>query len=378
MNSYALALLGLLADDKNVIPYRKNLRLIAGSVTASILLQQVVHRAKQVEWQPFYKFIEPCEHRQCNAGDTWTEELGFSRKEFRTAIGKIGTKCKAGDDKEALLQLRDGEEPRQRLVLYWTDGSRITWYQLNTALLAEMLKNLYLNAQRELNTELNAQRGFTEVPKGDLAKCPKGIYIYKETERNTERNTESSESSLDHSGDTAAPRSLPLAKGEECQIFDAPTGPKKRSNSAVDQPQRRPRRRVGEGYLDPRRLVRGVIPPGTGQTPIEVYHEFFSLAQSKLNHIQQDQVRAVDDLDRWRATLRFWAMSGYRPANVAGQLDRYSGASNGTDSTNYGASGRPSSDTAADRQRGLGAAPDDLSADDRAAFARLAAEGKLS
>jgi hypothetical protein len=129
MNNNILILLAFLAEDSELIPYRKSLRQIAGSVTSTILLQQIIFRSKQKNWEPFYKFKEPCTHSLYKSGDSWTEELGFSRREFDTALKNIGTKIKTGMSKERFLETEHSDA--SGLVAYWTDNRRITWYQLN-------------------------------------------------------------------------------------------------------------------------------------------------------------------------------------------------------------------------------------------------------
>ena len=71
---------------RNNVPYIKELRQLSGSVTASILMQQLDY---WFEKKPggFYKFLEPCENNELyKTGDSWTEELGFSKYEFKTAL----------------------------------------------------------------------------------------------------------------------------------------------------------------------------------------------------------------------------------------------------------------------------------------------------
>ncbi len=46
----------------------------------------------------FYKFLEPSDHPAYKNGDSWTEELGMSRHEFRTAFDKIGIRYKSKSD----------------------------------------------------------------------------------------------------------------------------------------------------------------------------------------------------------------------------------------------------------------------------------------
>lgn len=127
----------MLANDQNIIPYRKELNAITGGVTATILLQQVSYWWKKSGSQPFYKFIQPCKHEKYHDGDSWTEELGFSRKEFLTAIKKL--------EDAGLVKKR-------------TNASRLTYYSLDEIKLNQMLEGVYLNAER----------GFSKMPKGDL------------------------------------------------------------------------------------------------------------------------------------------------------------------------------------------------------------------
>ena len=140
-------LANLISKDNEIIPYRKELNAITGGVTATILLQQIIYWYSNNGNKPFYKFIEPCQHEKYTDGDSWCEELGFSRKEFLTAIKKL----------EDL-----------KLVSKKTNMNRVTFYTLNLRDLDNALKGIYINAER----------GFTKMPKGDLDN--------KETEITTE------------------------------------------------------------------------------------------------------------------------------------------------------------------------------------------------
>lgn len=46
----------------------------------------------------FYKFVEPCGHPLYREGDSWSEELGFSRKIFAKAFDLIGVRYKSKSD----------------------------------------------------------------------------------------------------------------------------------------------------------------------------------------------------------------------------------------------------------------------------------------
>lgn len=141
--------LQILADERNVIAYRPKLAMFLGSVTGAILLQQIFFRFAHHDNQEFYKFREACSHKLYKAGDSWCEELGFTTKQFDTALGIIGTKIEKGKSKADVMKHEvTGDEfspsSLPYLVVYWTDSNRITWYWLNRDLLGKCLKYIYL------------------------------------------------------------------------------------------------------------------------------------------------------------------------------------------------------------------------------------------
>ena len=121
-----------LVEHSRQIIYHPLLNQITDHVLASILLQQILYRWGQNGAMPFYKFAAPCNHFACRAGDSWQEELGFSRTEFETARRRIGVKISRGQQKKVVQETS--------LVTYWTDNQRLTWYALNEALLAKKLQ----------------------------------------------------------------------------------------------------------------------------------------------------------------------------------------------------------------------------------------------
>ena len=70
----------IIANDKNIIPYRKELNLITGGALESIFLAQLLYWYEVNDCNEFFKFREPCEHSLYKEGDSWVEELGFSIK----------------------------------------------------------------------------------------------------------------------------------------------------------------------------------------------------------------------------------------------------------------------------------------------------------
>lgn len=119
--------------------YRPMLTKITGSVTASILLERIRYYASQKsDSEAFYKFNGACEHERYREGDSWQEELGFSRSEFSTARKKIATRIMTGmslTEHKALFDPDGNLHPVDHIVLYWNDSNNVTWYWLNWQLL---------------------------------------------------------------------------------------------------------------------------------------------------------------------------------------------------------------------------------------------------
>lgn len=128
--------LGIIAKDRELITYRKELNQITGSVTATILLQQILFWWEKQGRTPFYKFKEPCNHSLYKGGDSWCEELGFTRAEFDTALSKIG--CKTSKDKHM---------QEDKFIRYWITPNRVTYYDINVPTLRKATFQRYLNPQ---------------------------------------------------------------------------------------------------------------------------------------------------------------------------------------------------------------------------------------
>lgn len=125
-----MKLFDLLEVDVRIIPYRPQIARIVGNNLSAILLQQIYFRWKNNGKKPFYKFIEPCSHELYILGDSWCEELAFSKKVFVTARNAIAEKIKKGGSKNS-----------ESLVHYWTLPSRLTYYEINESGVAKMELN---------------------------------------------------------------------------------------------------------------------------------------------------------------------------------------------------------------------------------------------
>lgn len=155
----------VLAKDNDVILYRKELNSITGGITSTILLQQMIFRFVNNDNKPFYKFKEPCNHEKYKDGDSWCEELGFSKKEFDTAFKRL-------------------EEIG--LVSKKTKMDRTTFYSINMDILKESLEGIYLKHKKGFT---KAQKGIYKKPESEHIKSKKeDLVLY--TENTTENTTE--------------------------------------------------------------------------------------------------------------------------------------------------------------------------------------------
>jgi len=167
-----MSILKLLAGDKSLITYRKELNSITGGVTSTILLQQLIYWDNAHNGKPFYKFIEPCNNEKYTRGDSWTEELGFSKKEFAGAYKKL--------DNLGIVSKK-------------TNMSRVTFYTLNTELLHTILDELYTDTKGNLDksqkvTPISDKRELMEVTKGNLDYSTTMLHTETTTETTTEKS----------------------------------------------------------------------------------------------------------------------------------------------------------------------------------------------
>ena len=112
----------IIANDKNIIPYRKELNLITGGALESIFLAQLLYWYEVNDGNEFFKFREPCEHSLYKEGDSWVEELGLSVKIIDRIIKVFKNK--------GFLTTR-------------TTLNRTTYYKVNIELINELLSEVY-------------------------------------------------------------------------------------------------------------------------------------------------------------------------------------------------------------------------------------------
>lgn len=74
------------------------------------------------------------------------------------------------------------------------------------------------------------------------------------------------------------------------------------------------------------RAIDDKVPEGSGNTPVQVYHEVHPLHDKRceLNNPARVAIgKSVTDLGLWREVVNAWALQGNKPTNIKGQLDWY-------------------------------------------------------
>ena len=210
MNAHQL-IMKILASERYNIPYRPALAALTGSATAALLLQQIQYWWTIQDFNAFYKFNAPCQHKFYRPGDSWTEELGFSKSTFYTARRKIAVKKPEGVTmaEARYLTLQAPTRP----VIFWTNAGRLTYYTIHAPAFLQLLETIYLNPVLE----------FTKIAIPELPKSRKSIYL------NRESGFRITETTIDHPEDHQQQSNVAVVDG-----WDLTNDFTKEENAAFD------------------------------------------------------------------------------------------------------------------------------------------------
>lgn len=151
-----------------VVPYYKELNSYTGSVTGTIVMTQLEYWFSKMNGKKFFKFLEPCDQNEYKEGDSWVEELGFTKYEFRTAFNKIGKVYKS---KNEYLSSDDPFQGKPYLS-YYDRIKRRTYYLRNheevDRIIAEWISKKVIKP-----TSRSGETQSLDVPKVDLGKAQK-------------------------------------------------------------------------------------------------------------------------------------------------------------------------------------------------------------
>ncbi|OYT14612.1 MAG: hypothetical protein B7C24_17455 [Bacteroidetes bacterium 4572_77] len=169
MQNENTVILNVLGKDSTILPYRRELAMIAGSTNAAILLNQLLYWYEKMGRKPFFKYKEPPQRKENETddqyyervypyknGDSWTEELYFTKREFDDALHLIA------HNKNNPKMYRDGKRiskreeqaiengetlyPIKKFIRFWTTRDRLTYYEINDMVgLGKVLSIFFLN-----------------------------------------------------------------------------------------------------------------------------------------------------------------------------------------------------------------------------------------
>lgn len=113
---------------------------------------------------------------------------------------------------------------------------------------------------------------------------------------------------------------------------DPPTGPKHLRDRPDPGPPIKPatlppaalKKQSSLLGFDPRKMVRGKFPKGTGVSAFEIYYEYVSIHDFTVTEFNRDRIlEKVKDLQKWRTVLEAWLGRQYKPDNFSGILSWY-------------------------------------------------------
>lgn len=163
-----------------------SLQAFTGSAISTLIIGKLEYWFSVPQFvDGFYKFVEPCGHPLYREGDSWSEELGISRKLFTKAFDIIGVRY---NSKSAFLK---AEDPfRGKLYASYHDRrTNQTYYVRNHSFVMDFLKGLF--TKKKLSS-LNAQERKKEAIKE--RKNLHKVQNKKETEHLTQKTVFSSSS----------------------------------------------------------------------------------------------------------------------------------------------------------------------------------------
>lgn len=133
------------------LKYSPELNQITGSVNATIVMLQLEYWFSKTASNKFYKFLDICEHERYKSGDSWTEELSFTKNEFRTAFAKIGKVYKS---KKAFRESQDLFGGKY-YASYYDRMKGLTYYIRNNAKLSALFNTESTDSKKQ--TSVNSK-----------------------------------------------------------------------------------------------------------------------------------------------------------------------------------------------------------------------------
>ena len=161
------------------IKYYPEFKRAFGSEKAALIFERLEYWSQKYE-TGFWKFFEPCPHPLYRQGDSWEEEVGFSRKVFKRFFSLIGTHYSS---KSEFLRQSDPFQGKLYASYYDRKTNR-TYFLRNHDAVKTFFKNLWNSAKKVFS-----QKGSGGEKKGRSWNVPKGTsfaHAYKDISLNKE------------------------------------------------------------------------------------------------------------------------------------------------------------------------------------------------
>ena len=126
------------------IEYYPSLREYVGSINAAIIVAYLESCFRE-QGKIFYKFMEPCNHRDYKEGTSWVEELHMTATEFRTALKHIAVVYKSKKE----YNLSQDKFQGKMYLSYYDRISKLTYYMRNDDLVGRRFKEILEQEQAE-------------------------------------------------------------------------------------------------------------------------------------------------------------------------------------------------------------------------------------
>lgn len=132
------------------IKFYPGIQVYTGSDKAALILGRMEFWFSKYH-SGFYKFLEPCNHKLYREGDSWSEEVGFSRKVFNRAFDLIGVRYKSKSS------FQTAKEPFQgKLYASYQDRkTNRTYFVRNHAFASEFFEKVFHSPKSSSKTSVS-------------------------------------------------------------------------------------------------------------------------------------------------------------------------------------------------------------------------------
>ena len=200
------------------VKYHPELKRFFGSHQAALIFQRSEYWFQKYP-SGFWKFFEPCEkHPQYREGDSWQEELGFSRKVFKRVFSALGIHYKSKSDYLACSDpfqnklyasyydrktnrtyfFRNHQKVQQFLSSFW-QGIKSVTAKINTKISQiGSSQNVLVGSSfvRALDISLQRSTSFQESPELEFSTPPQPLPLKTEVEDERDKNIQVAEDML--------------------------------------------------------------------------------------------------------------------------------------------------------------------------------------